>query len=74
MPMMDDWVYNENGGKLEISHKAIDSYFNSDKNGQQYMVGKLFGYVQMLTKQVNENTVEIHRLKERIRELESENE
>lgn len=70
--MMDDWVYDEKGGKLEISHKAIDAYFNSDKNGQQYMVAKLFGYVQMLTKQVNENTLEIHRLKQKIKELEGE--
>ena len=70
--MKNDWVYDCEGNKLQISNQAIDNYYNSDKNGQQYMVAKLFGYVQMLTEQVNRNTIEIHQLKEKIKELEGE--
>lgn len=71
--MNNDWVYDENGNKLEFNNQPVDAYFNSDKNGKDYKIGKLFGYVQLLTEQLNRNTVEINQLKQRIQRLESEN-
>jgi hypothetical protein len=70
--LKDDWVYDENDNRLEIKSRAVEAYTNSDKNGKEYLVAKMFGYVQMLTQQLNQNTIEIHQLKQKIQELESE--
>lgn len=68
--MSSDWVIGSDGSRLTLNQSVADGYLNSDKSGKEYKIGLLFAYIEMLTRQVNENTQEIQSLKSRLNDME----
>jgi hypothetical protein len=59
-------IINKNGEMEKVDERVIDAYLNSQQSWQNYKNGQMLAVIDLLIKQVNDNTQEIARLKAKL--------